>query len=52
VDAGRVRAEKYRSESMIFESWFLPIAPGGQANAYPTYDLFGRQRFPTFTAKL
>jgi iron complex outermembrane receptor protein len=28
------------------------VAPGGQANTYPTYDLFGRQLFLAFTAKL
>jgi len=27
------------------------IAPGGQANTYPTYDLFGRQLFVSFSAK-
>jgi iron complex outermembrane recepter protein len=27
------------------------IAPGGQANTYDTYDLFGRQLFVAFTAK-
>jgi hypothetical protein len=27
------------------------IAPGGQANTYDSYDLFGRQLFVAFTAK-